>query len=65
MKHKSRLDRLSKAIAPDDDIVITINYVRDWRGDMTDVAETRTIRLGRSSTRIIENRPPDETQEQD
>lgn len=46
MHLNNRIDRLEKKRPGDDELIIKIEYVRDWRGEMQDVVETRYIRPG-------------------
>ena len=43
---KNRLSKLERETPGGDELIFKIEYVRDWRGDMQDVAETRYIRPG-------------------
>ena len=47
--YKSRIDRINKQLhdEDDDEIIIRVDYVRDWRSDKPqDIAETKYIKLG-------------------
>ena len=45
-RHTSRLNKLATTLEPLEEMVIVIQYVRDWRGDMRDVVEEKRIVLG-------------------
>ena len=50
--YKSRLTKLEKETS-DDDLIIKIEYVRDWRSDRPqDIAEMRYIRPGRGFVEV-------------